>query len=51
MLILTPFSTMTRFHIHFIYYLVILCSFRNSYGGIKIVETVAINPLTSIDPS
>ncbi|MPC10050.1 hypothetical protein E2C01_002676 [Portunus trituberculatus] len=42
---------MTRFHIHSSYYLVILHSFRNSCGGIKIVKTLAINLLTSIDPS
>ncbi|MPC67850.1 hypothetical protein E2C01_062036 [Portunus trituberculatus] len=29
------FSTMTRFHIHSAYYLVILYSFRNSWGGLK----------------
>ncbi|MPC78436.1 hypothetical protein E2C01_072922 [Portunus trituberculatus] len=29
------FSTMTRFHIHSTYYLVILHSFRNSCGGLK----------------
>ncbi|MPC64270.1 hypothetical protein E2C01_058382 [Portunus trituberculatus] len=42
---------MTRFHIHSAYYLVILHSFRNLCGGIRIVKTVAINLLTSIDPS
>ncbi|MPC41186.1 hypothetical protein E2C01_034772 [Portunus trituberculatus] len=29
---INPFSTMTRFHIHSAYYLVILHSFRNSCG-------------------
>ncbi|MPC40004.1 hypothetical protein E2C01_033558 [Portunus trituberculatus] len=38
------------FHIHSAYYLVILYSFKNSWG-VKIVKTVAINLLTSIDPS
>ncbi|MPC55118.1 hypothetical protein E2C01_049049 [Portunus trituberculatus] len=32
---LNPYSTMTLFHIHSGYYLVILYSFRNSYGGLK----------------
>ncbi|MPD04063.1 hypothetical protein E2C01_099732 [Portunus trituberculatus] len=30
-----PFSTMTRFHIHSCYYLVVLHSFRNSRGRLK----------------
>ncbi|MPC41858.1 hypothetical protein E2C01_035467 [Portunus trituberculatus] len=42
---------MTHFHIYSAYYLVILYSFRNLCGGIEIVKTVAINLLTSIDPS
>ncbi|MPC55117.1 hypothetical protein E2C01_049049 [Portunus trituberculatus] len=33
-LYLNTFSTMTRFHTHSGYYLVILYSFRNSYMGI-----------------
>ncbi|MPC12452.1 hypothetical protein E2C01_005148 [Portunus trituberculatus] len=42
---------MTRFHIHPSYYLVILYSFRNSCERLKIVKTVVINLLTSIDVS
>ncbi|MPC56348.1 hypothetical protein E2C01_050305 [Portunus trituberculatus] len=42
---------MTHFHIHSVYYLVILYSFRNSCGEIKIVKTLAINLLTATDPS
>ncbi|MPC57908.1 hypothetical protein E2C01_051899 [Portunus trituberculatus] len=30
-----PFSTMTLFYIHSAYYLVILCSLRNSCGRLK----------------
>ncbi|MPC96503.1 hypothetical protein E2C01_091766 [Portunus trituberculatus] len=30
-----PFSIITRFHTDSAYYLVILCSFRNSCGGLK----------------
>ncbi|MPC89475.1 hypothetical protein E2C01_084426 [Portunus trituberculatus] len=48
---LGPFSTMTCFRIHSAYYMVISYSFRNSCGGSEIVKTVAINFLTSIDPS
>ncbi|MPC64205.1 hypothetical protein E2C01_058316 [Portunus trituberculatus] len=56
MLILSHFnllSTMTRFHIHSAYYLV-MCIYTASktyVGESKIVKTVAINLLTSIDPS
>ncbi|MPC72351.1 hypothetical protein E2C01_066654 [Portunus trituberculatus] len=32
MIYLYPFSTMTRFHIHSAYYLMILYPFRNLYG-------------------
>ncbi|MPC62191.1 hypothetical protein E2C01_056274 [Portunus trituberculatus] len=46
-----PVSTMTRFHIHSVYYLVLLDSLRNSWGEIEIGETVAMNLLISIDPS
>ncbi|MPC94480.1 hypothetical protein E2C01_089651 [Portunus trituberculatus] len=42
---------MTCFLIRSAYYLVILYSFRNSCGVFKKVKTVAINLLTSIDPS
>ncbi|MPC91067.1 hypothetical protein E2C01_086080 [Portunus trituberculatus] len=45
-----PFCTMTRFHIHSAYYLMILYSFRNLWG-IKIVKILPINLLTFIDPS
>ncbi|MPC81079.1 hypothetical protein E2C01_075679 [Portunus trituberculatus] len=41
---------MTRFHIHFGYYLVTIQP-QNLMWSIKIVKTVAINLLTSIDPS
>ncbi|MPC53815.1 hypothetical protein E2C01_047716 [Portunus trituberculatus] len=47
---LSTCRTMTRFHIHSVYYFVILYSFRHSCGEIKIVKIVAINLLTSIDP-
>ncbi|MPC39575.1 hypothetical protein E2C01_033114 [Portunus trituberculatus] len=33
--ILNTFSTMTRFHNHCVYYLVILYSFRNSCGRLR----------------
>ncbi|MPC11004.1 hypothetical protein E2C01_003658 [Portunus trituberculatus] len=42
-----PLSTMMRFHFD---YMVTLYSFRNLWG-IEIVKNVAINLLTSIDPS
>ncbi|MPC21139.1 hypothetical protein E2C01_014115 [Portunus trituberculatus] len=42
---------MSGFHIHSGDYLVILYSFRNLCGRIKIVKTLAINLLTTIDPS
>ncbi|MPC35333.1 hypothetical protein E2C01_028755 [Portunus trituberculatus] len=48
---LKPFSTRKRFHINSSYHLTILYSFRNLCGGIKIVKTVDINLLTSIDSS
>ncbi|MPC35185.1 hypothetical protein E2C01_028603 [Portunus trituberculatus] len=39
-----PFSTMTRFHIHCVYYLL-----QKLMRGIQIVKTVVINLVTSID--
>ncbi|MPC13198.1 hypothetical protein E2C01_005921 [Portunus trituberculatus] len=43
-------GTMTRFHIHPGYYLVI-SQLQKLMWGIKIVKTVVINLLTSIEPS
>ncbi|MPC76385.1 hypothetical protein E2C01_070795 [Portunus trituberculatus] len=48
--LLAFWNTMTRFHIHSVYCFVLLCSIGDSCRGIEIVETLAINLLTSVDP-
>ncbi|MPC61704.1 hypothetical protein E2C01_055778 [Portunus trituberculatus] len=42
---------MSHFHTRSAYYLVILYSFRNLCEGFKIVKSMAINLLATINPS